>query len=263
MTTILIAEDEELIRNEVVRLVSTHWPEARIVATVEDGDSALEAWEEHAPDVAFLDIQMPGRTGLEVAKALFAANAKTRVIFLTAYNQHAIAAFDAGAFDYLLKPVKDERFAQTVVRLKQLTAAPNPSLATATESQSEIAAMLSKLALAMGASPPKESLKWISASSGNQIKLIALDDVLFFQSDNKYTRVVYKEGEALIRKSLRDLLDELDGNTFRQVHRSNVVNMNMVASVMRDGTGKGRVRFKHCPEEVDVSAVYMGLFKAL
>jgi DNA-binding LytR/AlgR family response regulator len=254
--TILIAEDEELIRAEVARLTQHHWPQARVVATVEDGDSALAAWEQYAPDVAFLDIQMPGCTGLEVARSIFAAQSKTQVVFLTAYNEHAIAAFDAGAFDYLLKPVKDARFAQTVRRLNEAMRQPQATIAG-------LENLLDRLTQAFGQPLPKASLKWISASSGNQIKLIDLEDVYFLQSDNKYTRVVYRDGEALIRKPLRELIAELDGDRFKQVHRASVVNLNAVASIHRDGLGKGQIRFKQSKEVVDVSAVYMGLFKAL
>jgi DNA-binding LytR/AlgR family response regulator len=254
--TILIAEDEDLIRNEVVRLAHAHFPEAHILA-VEDGDAALEAWEQHAPDLAFLDIQMPGKSGLDVARTLFAAEATTRVVFITAYNQHALAAFDTGAFDYLLKPLKEDRFIQTATRLKQQLAG------ASTADTDHLQAVLRQLAGNMGRAMPKEQLKWISASTGQQIKIITLEDVYFFQSDNKYTRVVYTGGEALIRKALRELIDELDGEVFKQVHRSNVINMRAVASIQRDGTGKGRVRFKHTAEEVDVSAAYMGIFKAL
>jgi DNA-binding LytR/AlgR family response regulator len=256
--TLLIAEDESLIREDIVRLLGTHWPQATVIAVAQDGDEAVEMWEAHKPDVAFLDIQMPGMNGLQAAKLIHAAsNGKTKIVFITAYNEHALAAFDAGATDYLLKPVQVDRLQQTIARIEQQLIKPPAQ-------SGDLAAMLEKLTLVVGRqAAAKEPLRWISASVGNQIKLITIDEVIYFQSDNKYTRVVLADSEALIRKPLRELLDELDEAKFKQVHRSTVVNFDEIASVIRDGTGKGTIKFKRCKDEVDVSAAFMPVFKAL
>ncbi len=255
MPKILIAEDEDLIRTEMQRLVSTHWPEAQIVALGEDGAHALELWHEHKPDVAFLDIQMPGMTGLEAARAMTDADAsRTQIVFVTAYDQHALAAFEAGAVDYLLKPVQAAKFEAVVRKLQQRMQAAASSNSPALPAN--LAEVLAKLA-------PKQALKWLTASSGPHIKLIAIEDVIYLQSDHKYTRIVTAQGEAFVRKSLKELLDELDADQFQQVHRSTVVNLKAVSGIQRDGTGRGTLRFKAISEEVDVSAAFLGQFRPM
>jgi DNA-binding LytR/AlgR family response regulator len=266
---ILVAEDEDLIRAEVVRLVRAQggvWASGDLLQA-EDGVHAMELVDDGWPDVAFLDIQMPGLTGLQVAQRLRATALERGVatplmVFVTAYNEHAIAAFDAGAVDYLLKPVKAERMAETAARLtERLAARGTTALGPDTAAQAALDAVLKQLLPAAAARA--EPLRWISASVGNQIKLITVDEIVFLQSDNKYTRLVTATSEAFVRKPLRELLDELDPTFFKQVHRSTVVNMRCVASVLRDGTGRGTAQFKNHAEKVEVSAAYMGLFRAL
>jgi DNA-binding LytR/AlgR family response regulator len=260
--TVLVAEDEDLIREDIVRLLEKHWPSATVIAQAHDGEEAVELWEQHQPDVVVLDIQMPGMNGLQAAKIIAdAREGKTKIVFITAYNEHALAAFDAGAVDYLLKPVKEDRLKQTIERLELQINERDKSTNTG---QGDISAMLEKLTLVMGRQVAvKEPMRWISASIGNQIKLITVDEVIYFQSDNKYTRIVLANGDALVRKPLRELLDELDEGIFKQVHRSTVVNFNAISSVVRDGTGKGTIKFKSIKDEVDVSAAYMSVFRAL
>jgi DNA-binding LytR/AlgR family response regulator len=259
MTKVIIAEDEPLIRAEIVRLVTGHFPQAHIVAQAQDGAEAVELWEQHRPDAMFMDIQMPGMTGLEAARLISQqAQGKTNIVFITAYNEHAIAAFDTGAIDYLLKPVKEDRFKQCVERLLLRL-----QTASQTAAPTDLASVLEKLTMAVSAVKQKEPMRWISASVGNQIKLITIDEVIYFQSDNKYTRIVLATGDALVRKPLRELVDELDESVFKQVHRSTVVNFNAIASVVRDGQGRGTIKFKAVKDEVDVSAAFMGVFRAL
>jgi len=249
----IVAEDERLLRDELVSLVQAAWPELDIVAACEDGAEALEAIAAHKPDVAFLDIRMPGLTGLDVAAAMAESSPETHAVFVTAYNQYAIDAFDRGAVDYLLKPVAPDRLAATVKRLKaRIGGVPRDAAALA-----QVIAQLR----ARPAEPESPRLQWITASAGRETRLILVDDVAYFQADDKYTLVMTAEGESLIRKPLRDLLDVLDPAVFRQVHRSTIVNLRAVAAVTRDDTGRGTLRLKNRSETLPVSLSFMPLFR--
>ena len=249
----VIAEDEELLRTALSSLLKEAWPQLQIVAECEDGASALESIAELQPDVAFLDIRMPGLTGIEVARGLADASPRTQVVFVTAYDQYAIDAFQQGAIDYLLKPITRERLLATVQRIQARAAAGHPDGAT-------LEALLRHLsAREMPASKPP--LVWITASAGKDTRLIMVDDVAYFQADNKYTTVMTAEGESLLRTPLRELLDSLDAATFKQIHRSTIVNMKAVASVSRDDTGRGRLKLKNRPETLTVSQPFMSLFR--
>ena len=249
----VIAEDEELLRTALSSLLKEAWPQLQIVAECEDGASALESIAELQPDVAFLDIRMPGLTGIEVARGLADASPRTQVVFVTAYDQYAIDAFEQGAIDYLLKPITRERLLATVQRIQARAAAGHPDGAT-------LEALLRHLsAREMPASKPP--LVWITASTGKDTRLIMVDDVAYFQADNKYTTVMTAEGESLLRTPLRELLDALDAATFKQIHRSTIVNMKAVASVSRDDTGRGRLKLKNRPEMLTVSQPFMSLFR--
>jgi DNA-binding LytR/AlgR family response regulator len=255
MSTAVIAEDEALLRDELVSQLARAWPDLEIVAACEDGAAALEAIGESKPDVAFLDIRMPGLTGLEVAHAAAEASPATQVVFVTAYNQYAIEAFDRGAVDYLLKPIDAARLAATVKRVKARLAAGNPDAAA-------LAAVIDQLRLRMPAEAARaEPLQWVTASVGKETRLVMVDDVAYFRADDKYTVVVTGEGEALIRKPIRDLLDVLDGTIFKQVHRSTIVNMKQVAGVTRDDSGRGTIRLRNRPETLPVSLTFMPLFR--
>ena len=249
----VIAEDEELLRTALSSLLKEAWPQLQIVAECEDGASALESIAELQPDVAFLDIRMPGLTGIEVARGLADASPRTQVVFVTAYDQYAIDAFEQGAINYLLKPITRERLLATVQRIQARAAAGHPDGAT-------LEALLRHLsAREMPASKPP--LVWITASAGKDTRLIMVDDVAYFQADNKYTTVMTAEGESLLRTPLRELLDSLDAATFKQIHRSTIVNMKAVASVSRDDTGRGRLKLKNRPEMLTVSQPFMSLFR--
>ena len=248
-----IAEDEERLRAALSSPQQEAWPQLQIVAECEDGASALESIAELQPDVAFLDIRMPGLTGIEVARGLADASPRTQVVFVTAYDQYAIDAFEQGAIDYLLKPITRERLLATVQRIQARAAAGHPDGAT-------LEALLRHLsAREMPASKPP--LVWITASTGKDTRLIMVDDVAYFQADNKYTTVMTAEGESLLRTPLRELLDSLDAATFKQIHRSTILNMKAVASVNRDDTGRGRLKLKNRPEMLTVSQPFMSLFR--
>jgi DNA-binding LytR/AlgR family response regulator len=249
----VIAEDEKLLRDDLVAQLAAAWPELTIVAACEDGGSALEAIEAHKPAVAFLDIRMPGLTGLEVAAAAADLSPATQVVFVTAYNQYAIEAFDRGAVDYLLKPIVPGRLAATVTRLKS-------RLASGAAGPGELAAIIEQLRLKLPAES-KQRIEWITASVGKETRLILVDDVAYFRADDKYTVVATAEGEALIRKPIKELLDALDPATFKQVHRSTIVNLRAVAAITRDDSGRGTLRLKNRPETLPVSLTFMSLFK--
>jgi DNA-binding LytR/AlgR family response regulator len=252
----IVAEDEALLRAELVALLGRAWPELEIAAQCEDGGDALDAIGRERPDVAFLDIRMPGLTGLEVAAATAQASPATQVVFVTAYNQYAIDAFERGAIDYLLKPITEERLAATVARLKERMKSGGSDAAA-------LAAIVEHLRSRLPVPSRPHPLQWITASVGKETRLILVDDVVYFQADSKYTAVMTAEGEALIRKPIRELLDVLDPEVFKQVHRSTIVNMKAIAGVTRDDAGRGTLRLKGRSETLPVSLTFMPLFKGM
>lgn len=254
MAKCVIAEDEVLLRQSLREQLERTWPALEIVAECEDGAEALDAIADHRPDVAFLDIRMPGLTGLEVAAGAAEASPATQVVFVTAYDQYAVDAFERGAIDYLLKPIAPERLAATIRRIQA-------RLTNGDGSGEALAALLRQFDAGRLAAPPRTPLTWLTASAGRETRLIMIDDVLYFRADNKYTTVMTAEGEALLRKPIRDLLAELDPAVFKQIHRSTIVNLKAVASIVRDDTGKGTLRLKQRPETLLVSQPFMTLFR--
>lgn len=256
MTKCVIAEDETLLRDALVQLLGEVWPELEIVAACDDGGSALEAIALHQPDVAFLDIRMPGLTGLEVAAALPEASPGTQAVFVTAYDQYAIDAFEQGAVDYLLKPVGQARLVATIGRIKA-------RMANGTRDAQALAELVARLGQGIPNTSKEPPLVWLTASAGAETRLIMVEDIAYFQSDTKYTVVMTAAGEALLRKPIRELLDVLDPTMFKQIHRSTIVNLRAVASVTRDETGRGIIRLKTRPETLSVSQPFMSLFRSM
>ena len=246
--TAIIAEDEPLLAEELVDLLHTLWPQLQIVARPVDGVAALNAIEEHAPDLAFLDIHMPLLTGIEVATQLAG---RCHVVFITSYDQHALEAFDAGAIDYVLKPPTAARLLTTVQRLKARLQQPPPDLRRALEG------------FGQKATAPARYLQWINASRGAAVRLITVEEILYFKSDLKFTLVVTADAQALIKKTIRELTDELDPTMFWQVHRSTVVNVYAIDSVIRDDRGNLTLRLKNRPESLAVSEAYTHLFRQM
>ena len=252
--TCVVAEDEQLFREALLALLREEWPLLHVVAACEDGGAALEAIGEHRPDVAFLDIRMPGLTGLEVATATAEVSPATQIVFVTAYDQYAIQAFERGAVDYLLKPIARERLVGTIARVQG-------RVGGTSEHGETLAALIKELGAALPPKPAEAPLVWLTASSGKETRLIMVDDVAYFQSDHKYTTVMTAQGESLLRTPLHELLAKLDANHFKQIHRSTIVNMRMVASIVRDDSGRGKMRLKNRPETLPVSLTFMPLFK--
>lgn len=247
--TAIIAEDEAPQREALAAMLRELWPQLRIIAECADGLSALEAITEQKPSVAFLDIRMPGLSGLEVARSAGA----THVVFTTAYDQYAVRAFDEGAIDYLLKPVTRERLAQTLERVQaRLNAGKAPDLST----------LLNALQGQLGGTA-RGSLKWITAGQGDAIKMFAIDDVLFFQAQDKYTRVVTATDEAHIRTPLKELLAGLDSDVFWQIHRSCIVRAAAIAKVQRDDLGKLHLSIKGRSELLPISSAFQHRFKTM
>jgi len=244
----LIAEDEAVLREELESRISVLWPELQIVASVADGDAALDALERDRPDVLFLDIQMPGLSGIEVARH---ASGRCHVVFVTAHDEFALTAFEEGAVDYILKPFSDHRLAITVDRLKACIRTPPARL------EDVINALLQQVA------PRKSYLRWINASTGSELRFITVDDVCYFRSDAKYTRVVTSNQDSLIRKPVRELAAELDPDGFWQIHRSIIVNVAEIAQIQRDFRGRITLKLKHRPELLPVSHPYTPLFKQM
>jgi DNA-binding LytR/AlgR family response regulator len=249
MPTAIVAEDEPILRAQLEGKLRKLWPELEIVASVEDGAAAVDALEEHTPDYLFLDIQMPEMTGVEVARQV---GDRCHVVFVTAYDQYAIQAFETGAVDYILKPVTDERLATTIERLKSRAAG----------APADLKAVLERLSDRLEGGK-RERLQWIKATVGQNLRLIPVAEVLFFQSDEKYTRVALADGEALIKTPIRELLDGLDPEVFWQIHRSTIVNANAIAGVTRDFRGQAHVKIKGKDESLVVSRIYSHLFKQM
>ena len=254
MTTALIADDEALLREDLRDKLTELWPELHIVAIAKNGHEAAQMIAEHEPDIAFLDIKMPGQTGIEVAQGI---DGGTRVVFVTAYDQYAVQAFENEAIDYLLKPVRAERLQQTVVRLKAAFAqsAPAPDL-------SQILNVLARLGTPGGAVASRK-LRWIRASRAEVTYQISVDEVLYFQSDDKYTIVNTANGEHVIRMPLAELLQSLDGEQFWQVHRGTVVNIRCVTSSKREGDGRVTLSVAGVARPLPVSRSFQHLFKQM
>ncbi len=247
MPTAILAEDEPILRAELLEALSVLWPELEILAETSDGVATLRSIQELAPDVVFLDINMPQLTGLEVAKVI---QGKTAIVFLTAYNQHALEAFDLGAVDYLVKPLNRGRLMQTIERLKARLGRDQPAVPPAVWE-----------ALVPPKAEPKY-LRWIQASVGSLLRLITTDEIYFFQADAKYTRVVTAHAEALIRKPIKDLMEELNPDDFIQVSRGAIVNLRRVESIYRSD-GHMEVRLRDRDERLTVSVGYQGAFRQL
>lgn len=246
--TAILAEDEPLLADELAELLQTLWPQLQIVARASDGVTAINAIEAEAPDLAFLDIQMPLLTGIEVARRV---TGRCHVVFITSYDQHALEAFEAGAVDYVLKPPTAARLMTTVQRLKERLSQPPPDLRRALEG-------LGRKALAA-----PRYLQWINASRGAAVRLITVEEILYFKSDQKFTLVVTSDAQALIKKTIRELTDELDPTMFWQVHRSTVVNVYAIDSVIRDDRGNLSLRLKDRGESLAVSEAYTQLFRQM
>jgi len=251
--TVLIAEDEPLMRERLLELLAQAWPEARVLLVAENGNDAWDGFLEHEPDVVFLDIRMPGLSGLEVAERI---GTLAHVVFVTAYDQYAVDAFDAGAVDYLLKPVQPDRLDKAVARLRgKLVGRPDADGAG-------MADLLRRLKAALPAQfSAQERTRWIKASVGRQVRLIDVDEVLFFQSDTRYTRIVLRDYEALVRTPLKDLLSGLDPERFWQIHRATVVNVNAIAAAERIDAERMQVLIKGSDETLPVSRTFVHLFR--
>jgi DNA-binding LytR/AlgR family response regulator len=248
--TAILAEDEAPQRETLCELLQEHWPKLRVVAVCEDGLAALEALDAHRPEVAFLDIRMPGANGLAVARA--AAESGTLVVFTTAFDEYAVTAFEAGAVDYLLKPMLPARLAQALARIQARLAA---------RDRPDLSAVLERLR----ARPADEErrLRWISASVGDTVKMFGIDEVLYFRAGDKYTQLVAATGDAVIRTPLKELLAQLDPEEFWQVHRSVIVRVSAIAEVRKDELGKLALGLKGRPETLPVSASFHHRFRGM
>ena len=246
MPTALIAEDEPMLRAQLKSRLAEAWPELAIIAEASNGADALAMVEAHQPDIVFLDIRMPVKSGIEVARAL---EGRCHAVFVTAYDEYAVTAFDEGAVDYVLKPVSPERIAKVVARLKsRLASAPL-----------DLSAVLARLAAREGGG----FLKWIRASRGATMKLVDVGDVLYFQAEDKYTKVVTAAGDAHIKKPIKELFEELDPETFWQIHRATIVNLRAVAKIERDWRDQPVISLRDRDEKLTVSRTFAHRFKAM
>jgi DNA-binding LytR/AlgR family response regulator len=257
--TALIADDEPLLRDQVKLRLAKLWPEITVVAEAANGAEALALYEDHEPDVVFLDIHMPVMTGLEAARLIGRGRSRrTHIVFITAFDQHAVEAFDRGAIDYLLKPFNEVRLAETIGRIKERLAANDPG----EETEASLAGVLRQLSAQMKL-PGAGYLQWIKASVGQTVRLVPVDEVLYFQSDEKYTRVVTEDAELLIRKPIKELIEELDPERFWQIHRATIVNNRAIAAVVRGVRDQADLKLKGRTEVLTVSRNYTHLFKQM
>ena len=263
MPTALIADDEPLLREQLKSRLKKLWPELSLAAEAVNGAEALARFEEHEPDVVFLDIHMPVMTGLEAARLIGRGRGKrAHIVFVTAYDEYAVEAFEHGAIDYVLKPFNEARLAETVTRLQERINANNESAANAEADEADLASVLRQLSTRMGL-PADDFLRWIKASVGQTVRLIPVEEVLYFQSDEKYTRVALEDSEVLIRKPIKELLEELDPKQFWQIHRATVVNTRAIAGVVRGLRDQADLKLKGRVETLTVSRNFTHLFKQM
>ena len=250
-TRAVIAEDEPLLAEALKGMLGRAWPELAVVAVAANGPAALEAIEREKPEVAFLDIRMPGLTGLEVAEEIAdrMGERAPAVVFVTAYDEFALRAFDLAAADYLLKPVTEERLTRCIERLKQ-------------RPKEDLVVQLRKI-LQGGKSQSAETLRVLRVGIGDTVKMIPVEEVCYFQASDKYTAVITREGESLIRTPLKELLPQLDPERFTQVHRGTIVNLREVAAAVRDETGRISLRLKSRKEALPVSRLYADQFRQM
>ena len=250
--TAVVADDERLMREQLIGRLKQAWPELSIVGEASNGREAVALVRSHEPDIAFFDISMPEMDGVQAAQAVAG---DVHVVFVTAHDEYAIKAFEQGAVDYVLKPAEPERLAITCERLRErLESAPDP-----------MRDLLAQLSQRLGGSAvkPREYMRWVQASVGATIRMIPTSDILFFRAEDKYTRVQTPTIEALIRKPIKELLDELDPNEFWQIHRSTVVRVDAIEQVSRNFRGQQIVHVKGRPDKLEVSRTFTHLFKQM
>jgi DNA-binding LytR/AlgR family response regulator len=243
----IIADDEPNLAEDLRRRIARLWPELEIAAVLHDGVAAQQALATFSPDIAFLDIQMPGMTGLEVAKA---APENCRIVFVTAYDEHAVAAFEQAAVDYVLKPASDERLARCVERLRK-----NEII--------DSSALLARLSTLLHENGKPAPLRWIRAQLGQSVRMVAVEEVCYFQSDDKYTSVLTRDAELLLRTPIRELIEQLDPAEFWQVHRGTVVNVRQIAAAHHTALGKVTLSLRERKETLSVSRSYAHLFRQM
>jgi DNA-binding LytR/AlgR family response regulator len=272
MVRAVIADDERLMREQLRARLGEVWPELEIVAEARNGLEAVELTRQHLPDLVFLDIRMPGMTGVDAARQIALIpgdldDSQTwpgcEIVFITAYDQYAVEAFEQGVVDYVLKPAERERLQLTVERIRKRLAQREATQAPPPSAGPDMQQMLHKLAGQLSGGNAPQRLKWIQATVGQGIQMIPVDDVLFFISDEKYTRVQTATVEALIRKPIKELIDELDPEVFWQIHRSTLVNTRAISGITRDMRGRQLVSVKGHNEKLEVSRSFTGLFKGM
>jgi len=255
--TALIADDEPLLREALTRMLARAWPELSIVAEARNGREAIDLFEVHRPDVCFLDVQMPGKSGVEAAQHI---GRRAHLVFVTAYQEYAVQAFAQGVLDYLVKPVESVRLAETVARLQERLRLSQPALST-----DEI---LQQLAASLQNKAGAASLRWLRASVGPTVRLIAVEDVDFLRAEEKYTQIAWRDDtgtarEAVIRTPLKELIAQLDPSMFAQVHRAVVVNLRAISHVARGPNETADIHLKGRSEVLPVSRTYLHLFRQM
>lgn len=256
--TALIADDEPMLREALARQLAELWPELRVVAQARNGREAVAAFEQHRPDVCFLDVQMPGLSGVDAARQI---GQRAHLVFVTAFEQYAVEAFARGALDYLVKPVERDRLRETVERLEERLRAVQPPPAATDDLIRELAARLSA-----GRHEPR--LRWLRAGIGQATRLIPVEEIDFLRADEKYTLVGWRgdgarPGEALVRTPLKELAEQLDPAQFAQVHRSVIVNLGAVSHVTRGPNETATIHLKNRSETLPVSRAYLHLFRQM
>ncbi|MES2584873.1 MAG: LytTR family DNA-binding domain-containing protein [Pseudomonadota bacterium] len=255
--TALVADDEPLLRERLAALLQRLWPELEIVATARNGREAVELFDQHAPQIVFLDVHMPGMNGVEAAQCI---GQRAQIVFVTAHEQYAVEAFRQGAIDYIVKPLDEERLQETVRRLRQRWEMQSPPAGTATLGAEALEQLSSHLRAQIA---PVRYLQWIKASVGSTVRLIPVEQIRYVKSDTKYTLVVWEGGEALIRKTIRELADELDPAQFLQIHRSAIVNLHQVQQFSHGSHDGGEVQIKGTAECLPVSRSFVHLFRQM